>query len=637
MALNCRLRSAGLHSNPTYLQRNTLPHSILKIALLSCLLVAHSPAWSVQWRYDDIERIVAISDVHGDLGAMTETLQSAKLLDQDLRWSGEQAHLVVVGDVLDRGPNSRQVMELLMRIEDEALASGGQVHVLIGNHESMLLTGDMRYVSAEEYAAFAADEDLEERAAWRALFIKRGGGNRRALRASFEKKFPLGFFAMRRAFRADGRYGAWLLEKNVIAVLNGTAFVHGGVSPEIAKIGLRAINVDLQEELRAYVESLAVLADAGVLLPTDSHYDYAALLANYRPAPSASQELMGAIELAAAYQGSFLLGGDGPLWYRSNVRCQTLVEEHRLADVLRAIDADRLVVGHTPTSNRHVLQRFGGRMIEIDTGMLNDYYGGSGHALIIEGEKISVVSQTGTVTLEIPEQPRRVGWRPGGLTTEQLQALLLNGEIRSINHRRASRTRGDARTIVSIEDGQHAVDAVFIKRLSNGVLPSAAAYRLDRLLGLDMVPVTVVRQVEGKVGSLQFLPDRRENEKERAASGDGGAAACDLSQQWAAMYVFDVLIRNEGRTPQRMLYDTTSWQLLLSEHDRAFGTERSRPVHLRGVTLPLNSGWQAALTRLTDEILAEQLSDVLDKRRRSALAARRDQLLDEIDSAAATN
>jgi hypothetical protein len=52
-------------------------------------------------------------------------------------------------------------MELLMRLEGEALAAGGRVHVLIGNHESLILTGDMRYVSEQEYAAFAADVDAD--------------------------------------------------------------------------------------------------------------------------------------------------------------------------------------------------------------------------------------------------------------------------------------------------------------------------------------------------------------------------------------------------------------------------------------------------------------------------------------------
>lgn len=602
---------------------------VVKIVFVSCVFLLLNTAWAAQWRYDGLDRIVAISDVHGDLQAMTRTLQSAELLDEELAWSGGKTHLVVVGDILDRGPDSRKAMELLMRIEGEAVTSGGQVHVLIGNHESMLLTGDLRYVSAEEYAAFADDEDPQERAMWRAAFMERGNGNKKKLGALFEENYPAGYFAMRRAFRADGRYGAWLLEKNIIAVLNGTAFVHGGLSPEIADIGLRAINEDLQQELRAYVESLAVLADAKVLLPTASHYDYETLLRDYRPPLNASVELLRAVEVAEAAQDSFLLGSEGPLWYRSNVRCQELVEEHRLQQVLTAINADRLVVGHTPTPNRHIIQRFDGQMIEIDTGMLNTYYRGSGNALVIEGEHLSVVNQSGTVSHEISEQPRAVGWRPNGLSAGQLEVLLNSGTVTSVKRQRATRNRGEAKTLVAVSDGDHNVSAVFSQQRAEGVWPSVAAYRLDRLLGLDMVPVTVARDIDGKMGSLQFLPERRSDEKERSATGKGAGGSCDLSQQWAAMYVFDALIYNEGRTQRRMLYDTSSWQLMLSEHDQAFAAKKGRPLHLESAQLALNAGWQQALIELDDEVLDANFSDVLDGRRVKALAARRDQLLRE--------
>ena len=95
------------------------------------------------------------------------------------------------------------------------------------------------------------------------------------------------------------------------------------------------------------------------------------------------------------------------------------------------------------------------------------------------------------------------------------------------------------------------------------------------------------------------------------------------------MYVFDVLIYNEGRTMKRMLYDLTNWGLMLSEHDRAFAAKKGRPRHLKSISLEVTPGWTAALADLTDEVLAENLGDVLDNRRLKALAARRDQLLAE--------
>jgi hypothetical protein len=93
------------------------------------------------------------------------------------------------------------------------------------------------------------------------------------------------------------------------------------------------------------------------------------------------------------------------------------------------------------------------------------------------------------------------------------------------------------------------------------------------------------------------------------------------------MYVFDVLIYNERRTPQRMMYDKSTWQLILSEHDMAFASKKGRPRHLRDRKLTVSSGWKNELAELTDEVIQENFSDVIDNRRLRALAGRRDKLI----------
>jgi hypothetical protein len=70
---------------------------------------------------------------------------------------------VSLGDLLDRGADSRKVMDLLMRLQGEAHAAGGQLHVLLGNHEAMNLLGDLRYVDAGEFAAYKDMESAAER------------------------------------------------------------------------------------------------------------------------------------------------------------------------------------------------------------------------------------------------------------------------------------------------------------------------------------------------------------------------------------------------------------------------------------------------------------------------------------------
>ena len=581
------------------------------------------PACASDWLVNDANRVVAVADVHGAFDAMVETLKKADVLDDGLAWSAGDTHLVIVGDILDRGPKSRDAMDLLMRLEGEASAAGGNVQVLIGNHESMNMIGDLRYVSKAEYAAFANDETPEERDRWFAAYERRHAGSEdsNALREKFDRQYPAGFFALRRAFRPDGKYGRWLLTKSVIAVVNGTAFVHGGLSPLVEELGLDRVNRGLKNELVEYVNALQVLTDAEILLPTDSHYETEAVLNAYLPALDETADVLAAIATAKRLAESDLFDADGPLWYRGNVSCGGLIEEHRLVAALTAIGAKRVVVGHTPTPNRRVLQRFDGRIIEIDTGMLNFYYKGSGNALVLEGDTIRIVNKHDEGPTSPVSHPRRVGERPGMMSAEQLQRLLEEGEILS------EQMGPGGRKIVGVSDGSVTVSAIFAKRQSRGFYPSVAAYRLDRLLGLDLVPVTVARKVGGTFGSLQFLSDKFTDEAGRSASGQGGGSACSLTDQWDAMYVFDVLIYNEGRTLQRMLYDTRSWRLMLSEHGRAFANKKGRPKHLASVSLEISDGWRQALGDVSDETLTENLSDVLDKRRLKALMARRDELL----------
>jgi hypothetical protein len=596
---------------------------------LIALLIAFSlplPAVASQWQYSGAERIVALSDIHGAYDALVATLQNANLLDAEQRWTGGAAHLVIVGDILDRGAHSRDAMDLLMRLEQEADAAGGRVHVLIGNHEAMNLVGDLRYVAKAEFAAFADDETAAERERWLVEYARRKGAGdiNEELRADFDERFPAGFFAHRRAFAADGEYGAWLLSKPVVVVVNGTAFVHGGLSPMIAEIGLDGVNGVLADEMERYVANLERLYDAGALTPMDNFYQHPRILQGFMPPVEADATLMATVAETRELAESDIHAPNGPLWYRGNVACNRLVEEERLQAALDAIGATRVVIGHTPTQGRVILERFDGDIIQVDTGMLSERYGGSGNALVIEGEHLTVVNELSDEVTAPQPHPRQVGDRPGGfLSAAATEALLASGEI--------SNEREDAgdRTIVTVSDGTRSIDAVFAKRENRETYPDVAAYRLDRLLELDMVPVTVKRNLGRREGSLQFLPPKLANEQQRSEGGRGGSANCPLPQQWASMYIFDVLIYNEGRTPARIAYGPQNWQLILLGHDRAFANDRNRPRHLQGVELEVSDGWRTALRALTDDVIEREFEGILDKRRQKALAARRDALLSD--------
>ena len=578
------------------------------------------PARAGEWQFEGVSRVVAIADVHGAYGAMVKALQAAEVVDADLAWAASDTHLVIVGDLLDRGPESRNAMDLLIRLEREAESNGGRVHVLIGNHEAMNLTGDLRYVSTAEYAAFEDEEKPEERERWFTAYAQDRAPHDQspdAMRTVFHQKFPPGFFAHRRAFSSSGKYGQWLLSKPVIVVVNGTAFVHGGLSPMIEEIGLEGVNGNLHGEMVEYLDQLELLYNAGILLPTDGFHDHPTLLRRYLPAIDTSAEILQAIDAVKVLNESNLHALDGPLWYRGNVVCSELIEADKLAGSLQAIGATRVVIGHTPTPGRRVLERLDGQIIEIDTGMLHNYYGGSANALVIDDTGVSVINQDSETVVAPVRHPREVGSRPeGSLTYEQLETLLTTGSVI------ARRSDAADRDIVTVSDGTHTVESVFEKRKRRGFYPDVAAYRLDQLIRLEMVPVAVVREVDGVDGSLQFLPKNWIDEIKRQEDGRGGSAWCPLKEQWDAMFVFDVLIYNEGRNGPSILYSLDFWQLMLVGHNSAFSTNKGVPARLRSTPYTVGQAWQSAVAGLNEETLGQALSDVLDEKRIRALAAR---------------
>ncbi len=608
--------------------RSGVRKMIRAIGLAFLLAISFAPSGTAakQYAWTDVSRIVAISDPHGAYEAMVATLANAEVIDGDRNWSGRDTHLVITGDLMDRGADSRKVMDLVMQLEEQALADGGMVHLLLGNHEVMNLVGDLRYVAPGEYAAFAEDESEEDRERWFRIFVAQqlnlGEPDEDALRAEFNKDRPPGFFGHRQAFSSDGKYGKWLMDKPLIVVVNGNAFVHGGLPPLVAELGLDGINETLGSQVAQYVAQVDVLNLAGVFDPALNFYRHAEEAERLVVMTTLSADVRNALQTVTELHESDVHSVAGPLWYRGNVGCSTLVEGDRLAAALQAVGAERVIIGHTPTQSREVLARHDGRVIEIDTGMLSRYYKGAGHALIIENGQLWVASEQTTDLKRVVQHPRRVGYRSGNLSAANLEYLLTHGEIMS------SSTDQAGRKVVEVRGDDATISAVFTEDENRkGLNPDIAAYRLDRLLNLDMVPVTVAREIDGEKGSLQFVPENTRTEQYRSTSGGGSGAWCPLPEQWSAMYVFDALVYNPGRGPTNMVYNLENWQLVLDGNDKTFGTKRGRPPYLKDATLNINSYWKRALNSLDDETLATTLGDVLDQRRITALATRRDQLL----------
>jgi hypothetical protein len=592
---------------------------LAQAALLEVLLAQD------EWRFDGVGRVVAIADIHGAYDAFERILKRAALVDDDLAWRGEETHLVIVGDVLDRGPESRRALDLIRKLEAQAPASGGRVHLVLGNHEIMNMMGDLRYVSAAEYAAFAAEESAAIRAAELGRYLEATEGNTDAARQRFDASYPPGFFAHRAAFSPAGEYGAWLLEKPVLLVVNDVAFVHGGLA-EAVIAGSEALNASMRAELERQLSAHATLVSAGVLSRTIGVYELQAAAAGVlERAAGAGSTLEPGIEAAARVLAAPDLlqsfSPDGPVWYRGNVGCNRLTEEDRLARALDVLGVRHLVIGHTPTGGL-VLTRMNDRLLRVDTGMLAEYYGGRASALVIEGETLSAIYEDEAGASRPIEQPRRVGIRPANLSAEALEAFLADARVAAVE------TLGGFTTRVTLKDDGVELHALFMPTEERGMNPAVAAYRLDRLLGLDMVPVTVPRRIQGQAGALQFWPASSITEAERSAERLGSSAWCPLADQFEDMYLFDALSFNEARTPSRMLYSVDNFELLLVGNNFSFSTNRGRPEHLSGVPVELTPAWEQALRGLNEAELADALGDVLDRRRIRALLERRDYLLE---------
>jgi hypothetical protein len=126
--------------------------------LVTVAAVGSLPAFAVKLRgpappaSDDIRvdartPIFVMADTHGEYEIAVQLLQRHGVIDERLRWSFGKGHLAVLGDVFDRGPNQTELLWLIYKLEAEAARAGGGVHLAIGNHESMVLTGDDRYLN----------------------------------------------------------------------------------------------------------------------------------------------------------------------------------------------------------------------------------------------------------------------------------------------------------------------------------------------------------------------------------------------------------------------------------------------------------------------------------------------------------
>ncbi len=338
------------------------------VCLALAALVAAAPAFVMP--PPQSQRIVAVGDLHGDFSAWRDIARASGIESARGHWTGGKTILVQVGDFADRGPGTLDIIRDLMRLQKEARRAGGQAIVLVGNHEAMNMTGDLRYTTSAEFAAFATPRSAALRD--RLYDAKKDEIERRyrstdaamssaAIRDAWIAATPLGWVEQRLAWAPDGEVGRWVIRNPAVALVNGNLFVHGGLSSEYSRLSIDAINKRVADALRSVDRS----------------------------------------------EGSILTDPLGPLWYRGLISRDPKVTEipsggsprapveQELQTVLTAFGARRIVVGHTPNLNG-IQILYGGKLVTIDTG-ISSYYGGPPSYLEILGDRLvpHVVARSG--------------------------------------------------------------------------------------------------------------------------------------------------------------------------------------------------------------------------------------------------
>jgi hypothetical protein len=516
-----------------------------------------------------------------------------------------------------------------MRLEREAKSAGGLAQLVLGNHEVMNLTGELDYVASEDYAAYAAEESADERAAalarFRAAHASASGGDD-ALAAEFARRYPPGFFAQRAAFASGGRFGAWLLRQPVLVVLADTVFVHGGLPAALAGKSAADVNSAYSTALRDYLDTFETLVAAGVLHFEDGLAERPALaeryLADTQRASAAGPAARAAVDRLRELTSADVFGVSAVYWYRGTVSCSEPIERDRLSSILAKLAAKRVVVGHTPTPTARVLSRFDGMVLRVDTGM--QQRGGRASALVLDGAQASAIYAGEPKAVPVASQPRLVGPRAGGNDDARLKEILESAPIG------ARKKRDDGTTQLTLMTDRGTIDALFEPapgRRAARFVPDVAAFRLDELLAFDLAPVAVLRVVDGNVGAIYLDSAKLPDERARAAENAGGDAWCPLTDQLASSYVFDALAGSEGRSADELRYTQASWQLALSGNRRLFSPSPDIPSQLRSQGLEISPRLRERLQSLNQEGLSAALGDVLDGRRVEAILARRDLLL----------
>jgi len=315
----------------------------MKLSTIVLLLLLLAPGLSEakakkvdDYHWTGVERVIAIGDLHGDYGRYIDVMESAGLINKSGKWIGGKTHLVQTGDITDRGADSRKIIDHLVKLAKQAKKKGGYVHLLIGNHETMNVVGDLRYVSDGEFQAFATKNSprlqnmqWERQVEWMKANVPDFENlDMDTYRLEWEKTVPLGWVEHRGAWALGGQYGKWVKGNQVAVQINDTIFLHGGISAKYCKFSLQSLTEQVIAVMENYDPSITTIMDDPL----------------------------------------------GPVWYRGLAREDESndIFSQTLDNILNRYGAKRIVIGHTVTGGV-VWPRFDQRVVANDTGIATHY------------------------------------------------------------------------------------------------------------------------------------------------------------------------------------------------------------------------------------------------------------------------
>ena len=268
--------------------------------------------------FTGVDSLYVVGDVHGEYDRLLGLLENAGLVDPEGQWVGGRSHVVFLGDIFDRGADVTRTFWFLYELERQARTAGGGAHLVLGNHETMIFTHDLRYVSPKEQRIASLHG------------------------ASYPELYDI-----RRPV-----LGRWLAGRPVLMKVDGVLLAHGGVIPGSNPRSVEAVN----DSMRVFMSEdlFYQWADDGMTVVTDSAA--AALVADRYTTVIVMDSL------AFVRRSDFIFEEESILWFRGYVQSDTWTSA--LDDVLDEFGAEIHVVAHTPV--RTLESRYDGKLLAVD-------------------------------------------------------------------------------------------------------------------------------------------------------------------------------------------------------------------------------------------------------------------------------